>query len=301
MAEARALVRRTSSARRPLYRRRRGRFAGRTLLYLCAVGLTLAFLGPFVWTIGSSLKTAAETQSYPPKLWPDVPQWANYALVWTRVPFGIWLFNSVLVAFLVVLGNVLSSSLVAYAFARFRFPGRELLFMLLISTIMLPYEVTLIPTYLLFHYIKWLDTFRPLIVPAWLGGSAFGIFLLRQFFQTLPLDLDEAAKLDGAGHFRIYREIILPLSGPALATLAVISFVGEWDSFIHPLIFLNSQSKFTLAIGLRYFQTLPDLSGDPTEHLLMAASTMMSAPPILLYFLAQRYFVRGIVMSGIKG
>ncbi len=297
MAGMRTIARRD----RPVFARRPGWFAEWAFSYVVAVVLTVAFMGPFVWTVASSLKDAAEIQSYPPMLLPAVPQWGNYIRVWTEVPFGTWAFNSVLVATLSVTGAVLSSSLVAYSFARFRYPGRDVLFLLLLSTIMLPYEVTLIPTYLLFHYLKWLDTFRPLVVPAWLGGSAFGIFLLRQFFQTLPFDLDEAAKLDGAGHFRIYRDIILPLSGPALATLAVISFLGEWDSFIHPLIYLNSQSKFTLAIGLRYFQAVPDLYGDPTEHLLMAASVMVSTPPIILFFLAQRYFVRGIAMSGIKG
>jgi ABC-type glycerol-3-phosphate transport system permease component len=212
-----------------------------------------------------------------------------------------WIGNSVLVTALSVIGTVLSSSLVAYSFARFRYPGRDLFFTVVISTMLLPVEVTIIPTYLLFHYIRWLDTLKPLIVPSWLGGGPFAIFLLRQFFMTIPLDLDEAAKLDGASHFTIYWRLLLPLSGPALATLAVISFIGHWNAFLGPLIFLNSPEKYTLAIGLRYFQTLTDLITEPTEHLLMGASVIMAFAPIILFFTAQRYFVRGIVTSGIKG
>ena len=296
------MVSRAGAVRRPKALRRPSRLASQVFVHAGAVFLGCVFMGPFVWTVGSSLKHVSELQTYPPQLWPKVPQWRNYARIFQTVPYGMWVVNSFVVASLSVLGVVLSCSLAAYSFSRFRYPGREVLFMCVLGTMMLPSEVTLIPTYLLYYYVHWLDSFKPLIVPSFLGGSAFGIFLMRQFFLTLPLDLDEAAKLDGASHFRIYWNIIMPLSRPALATLAVITFIGQWDSFIQPLIFLNTQTKFTLAIGLRYYQESPDLDySEPTEHLLMGAATMMALPPLLLFFVAQRYFVRGIAMSGIKG
>jgi multiple sugar transport system permease protein len=168
---------------------------------------------------------------------------------------------------------------------------------------MLPSQVTLIPQYILFYRLGWIDTFQPLWVPAWFGGGAFNIFLLRQFLMSLPRDLDEAARVDGAGTFRVFWAILLPLCKPALAALAVISFLASWDDFLGPLIYLNSNEKFTLALGLRFFQTArgTEQGGAPTLHLLMAASVLAVVPPIILFFCAQRYFVRGIVLSGIKG
>ena len=198
---------------------------------------------------------------------------------------------------------MLSAAIVAYAFARFRFPGRDMLFMITLSTMMLPVEVTLIPLYLLFSKIGWLDSFKPLLVPSFFGGGAFLIFLLRQFIMSIPKDLDEAARIDGAGYLRIFFQIIMPLAVPALATAAILTFMGHWNDFLQPFLFLNTKSKYTLAVGIKYFQ---EVAGqvDSMEHrqnILMAASVMMTAPIILLFFVAQRYFVRGIVMSGIKG
>ena len=168
---------------------------------------------------------------------------------------------------------------------------------------MLPAEVTLIPLYLLFNKLKWLDSYLPLIVPAYFGGGAFLIFMMRQFFMTIPMDLDEAARIDGAGYLRIFFQILLPLAGPVLATAAVITFIGDWNAFLFPYIILNDKLKFTIGIGIKYFQTIASNidSMEPRENLLMAASLMMTAPIIVLFFVAQRYFVRGIVMSGIKG
>jgi ABC-type glycerol-3-phosphate transport system permease component len=279
------------------------RYAGRAVLYLVVIGAAALFTLPFLWTVLSSLKTPGELFAYPPVWFPKVPQPQNYAEVFERVPFARWLANTAIVALLATAGAVLSSALVGYSFARFRYPGRDLIFVLTLSTMMLPVEVTLIPLYLLFTKIGWLDSYKPLVVPSYFGGGAFLIFLMRQFFMSIPKDLDEAARIDGASYLRIFAQILIPLSVPALATAAIITFMGHWDSFLYPFIFLNDKLKFTIAVGIRYFQSVAGNadSMEHTEHLLMAASIMMTAPIILLFFVAQRFFVRGIVMSGIKG
>ena len=276
---------------------------GRTLLYVIAIAASILFMLPFAWTVFSSLKTPSELYMFPPKWLPATPRFENYAEVFAVAPFGRWLWNSVLVAVLATFGSVLSAAVTGYSFARFRYPGRDLIFLLTLSTLMLPAEVTLIPLYLLFNKLKWLDTYLPLIVPAYFGGGAFLIFMMRQFFMTIPMDLDEAARIDGAGYLRIFLQILLPLSGPVLATAAVITFIGDWNAFLFPYIILNDKLKFTIGIGIKYFQTIASNidSMEPRENLLMAASLMMTAPIIVLFFVAQRYFVRGIVMSGIKG
>lgn len=279
------------------------RMLGRALLYIVAIGSAAVFMIPFVWTVLSSLKTPNELFLYPPTWLPARPQPQNYVEVFNLVPFGLWTTNTLYVALISTFGAVLSSAIVAYSFARFRFPGRDLLFMLTLSTMMLPVEVTLIPLYLLFAKIRWLDSFKPLLVPSFFGGGAFLIFLMRQFIMTIPKDLDEAARIDGAGYLRIFFQIIMPLSVPALATAAILTFMGNWNEFLQPFIFLNDKNKYTLAIGIKYFQEVASQvdSMEHRQHLLMAASVMMTAPIILLFFIAQRYFVRGIVMSGIKG
>jgi multiple sugar transport system permease protein len=276
---------------------------GRGLLYIVVISTSILFMLPFMWTVFSSLKTPSELYVYPPTWLPARPQFDNYAEVFRRVPFGTWIGNTVLIAVTATFGSVLSAAIVGYSFARFRYPGRDVLFMITLSTMMLPVEVTLIPLYLLFAKLGWLDSFKPLIVPSFFGGGAFLIFLMRQFFMTIPKDLDEAARIDGAGYLRTFWQILLPLSVPALATAAILTFMGQWDSFLYPFIFLNTKEYFTLAVGIRYFQAVAGNADamEHTEHLLMAASVMMTAPIILLFFLAQRYFVRGIVMSGIKG
>jgi len=265
-----------------------------------------AFMTPFVWTLFSSFKDYTEVYKYPPTLLPKIWRWENYPFAWNLHPMGRWMINSVVVTTLSLVGTLLSSCLVAYSFAKFKYPGQSLLFWITLSTMMLPASITLIPQYLLFHKLKWLNTHLPLIVPSYFGGGAFNIFLLRQFFLTLPNDLSEAATIDGANSFKILYAIILPLSKPALATVAVIFILWSWDRFIEPLIYLNSPEKFTMAVGLKYFEragpgAYTTTAGMPIEHLLMAASVMMTAPIVVLFFLAQRYFVQGVVMSGIKG
>jgi multiple sugar transport system permease protein len=275
--------------------------AGRVLLYLIAVVIASFFMIPFLWTVGSSLKTSIEIRQFPPALLPAVPRLQNYVDIWNVVPLGTFFVNSAIVTLTSMVGQVASATLVAYGFSRFRFPGRDAIFLLVISTILLPREVVLIPTFLIFKGLGWLDTLLPLIVPSFFGGGAFFIFLLRQFFLTLPRELDEAAKIDGANSFQILTGILLPLARPALATTAIFSFLAHWNDFLEPLIYLNSPKNFTVALGLRYFQTLPNEAQEPREQLLMAASLVVTAPILIIFFLAQRYFVQGIVMSGIKG
>jgi multiple sugar transport system permease protein len=198
-------------------------------------------------------------------------------------------------------GVVVTSSLVAYSFARFEYRGRDLIFLATLGTMMLPAQVTLIPQFVLFNALGFINTLLPLWVPSWFGGGAFFIFLLRQFFLSLPTDLDEAALMDGANVLQVYWSILMPLCKPALATVAIISFIESWNDFLGPLIYLNTPDKFTVAVGLSFFQNVPEAAGEPLQHLLMAASVMAILPPLLLFFSFQRYFVQGIVLSGIKG
>lgn len=263
--------------------------------------MSIISIFPFLWTLGSSLKQPYEIFNYPPTLFPSVPQWVNYVTVFTIAPFFHWLLNSVFVVVASTLGVVVTSSLVAYSFARFRYRGRDVMFILTLGTMMLPAQITLIPQYVLFARMHWINTLYPLWVPLWFGGGAFYIFLLRQFFLSLPRELDEAALIDGAGYFRIFWNILAPLCVPAIATVMIISFIGTWGDFLSPLIYLNTPNEFTVAMGLYFFQNNPDLGGIPTQNLLMAASIVTVIPPVVLFFAMQRYFIQGVVLAGIKG
>ena len=271
------------------------------IVYGLMILLAVIFMFPFFWTVSSSLKEPYELMTFPPTWLPATPQWGNYARVVEKVPFVQWTMNTLFVVAISTLGTVLSASIVAYSFARFDYPGREAIFVVTLATMMLPAQVTLIPQFILFNKLGWINTLYPLWVPFVFGGGAFYIFLLRQFFRTLPRELDEAALIDGASYWRIFVSILMPLAKPALATVAVISFIGHWNDFVNPLIYINSPDKFTLALGLNYFKNVPEGAGLPTQHLLMAASVMVIIPVLILFFAAQRYFVQGIALSGIKG
>ena len=275
----------------------------RVSLYLIILALSVLFGFPLFWTVMSSLKTAAEMAAFPPVIIPDIFQWGNYNSVLhiSRIPVIFWVMNTFTVVILTTLGTVLTASIVAYSFARFEYRGRDAFFMITLATMMLPAEVTLIPQFILFYKLGWIDTLRPLWVPSWFGGGAFAIFLVRQFFLSLPRDLDEAALIDGAGYFRIFWSILLPLCKPIIATLGIITFIASWSDFLGPLIYLNSPAKFTISVGLRFFSNTPEVGGEPMQHLLMAACILSMIPTVALFFLGQRYFVQGIVMSGIKG
>ncbi len=277
------------------------RYLWRGVIYLFTIALGIIFMLPFIWTLSSAFKNPWELYIFPPTWIPQQPRPYNFVRVFEVVPFARWIYNSILVAFFNVMAQVLVASAVAFGFSRFKFVGRNVLFVMVLSTMMLPVHVTIIPTFLMFRYVGWLDTLLPLIVPAFFGGGAFNIFLLRQFFMTIPIDFDEAAYVDGASSFTIFAKLIMPLSKPAVSTVAIFAFLGSWNNFLGPLIFLNSARNFTVSLGINYFKVAPLDAGEPRDHLLMAASVLITLPGIILFFAAQRYFISGIVMSGIKG
>jgi multiple sugar transport system permease protein len=227
--------------------------------------------------------------------------WQNYAETWTLVPFWRWALNSTLVTVVTMGGQICSATVVADGFSRFDFTGRGVLVIILMGTMIVPSEVTIIPQFLLFKGLGWLNTYLPLIAPSSFGGSAFTIFLLRQFFLTLPRDLDDAAEIDGAGTRRVLVQILVPRSKPALATMAIFALVSSWNDFFGPLIYLHTEDLLTVALGLYFFKSLPTPSGPVLMQLLMAAASMMTLPVVVVFFSMQRYFLQGIVLSGLKG
>jgi multiple sugar transport system permease protein len=264
-------------------------------------GLLLAggtlFSVPLLWTLSTALKSGEEYAREPARLWPRNPTLSNFPKAWSALPFPTFVANTIFIAVVCTVASVVTGSLVAYGFARFRFRFRGLLFGLMLGTMMLPGQVTQIPVFLLWRDLHAIDTFWPLIVPAFFGGGAFNVFLLRQFLQTIPRELDEAALIDGAGYLKIWWKVLLPNSGPAIATVAVFTFMANWDSFEGPLIYLNSSEKYTVSLGLRMFQ---DSYGTNFEQ-IMAASLLHIAPTVVLFFFAQRYFLKGISLTGLGG
>ncbi len=273
------------------------RISRQTLIYGLLLILGTAILLPFFWTVSSSFKPFGAPIRFPPEFIPKVFVWTNYPKVFVMIPFLNFFKNSVIVSGLAVLGELLSASLVAYSFARLRFPGRNALFIVVLTTMMIPFPVTMVPTFIVFKLLGAIGTFIPLVLPPYFG-PAFSIFLLRQFFLTINPELDEAAKVDGANEFTIYWLIILPLAKPALATIAIFSFMANWNDFLGPLIYLNNSELYTLALGVNY---LRNFRGGGDLSVQMAASVMFMAPCILLYFIAQRNIVQGIVTTGLKG
>jgi len=273
-----------------------GRAARATVYATLVTGAALCLL-PLLWTISTSLKSPEEIARDPSRLIPRHFAPENFAKAWTALPFTAFVTNTIFVTAVNTVATVLTAALVAYGFARFRFRGRNLLFYMMLGTMMLPSQVTMVPVFMIWRGMHAIDTYWPLIVPTFLGGGAFNIFLLRQFFLTIPREIDEAAMLDGASYFRIWWKVLLPLSAPALATVAIFSFIGNWDSFDGPLIYLNSSEKYTVALGLRMFQ---DSYSNETEQ-LMAASLIHILPMILIFFLAQRYFLKGVALTGMGG
>jgi ABC-type glycerol-3-phosphate transport system permease component len=280
---------------------RRGRNQVQTVLtYLLLTFAGLVFAFPLFWTISSSLQTWQELRSFEPHLLPSIPQWGNYARVFQSVPFARWMGNSFLITAITIPGVIITGSLTAYSFARFDYAGKEFWFVLMLGTLMIPSQVTLIPQYVLFFNLRLINTYVPLTIGAWLGGGAFMIFLLRQFIMSIPRDLDEAALMDGASPFRILWGVLLPLMKPALTTVAILQFLGDWNEFFAPFIYLSRVDLFTAAVGLRFFQNIPLETTDPRDHLLMAAASVMTIPVITLFAVAQRYFIQGVVLSGLK-
>ncbi|MBC8108888.1 MAG: carbohydrate ABC transporter permease [Anaerolineae bacterium] len=270
------------------------------LIVICAFGMI-----PFLWMLSTSLKTQESAMEFPPRMLPKPVVVDNY---WTilssdRLNFLLWTRNTVIIAVLAVSGTVISSAIVAYGFARIQFRGRGVLFAIMLATMMIPFQVTMVPLFRIFRFlgdttgIAWLGTSKPLWVPAWFG-SAFSIFLMRQFFLTIPTELSEAARIDGCSEFGIFTRIILPLAKPALAVVALFSFMANWNDFLAPLVYMQRPEQFTLALGLQSFQSQ---NGGTPWHLLMAASVLVILPVIVLFFLAQKTFIEGIATTGVKG
>lgn len=279
--------------------RRRPREGVRVLFtYGILVVGAFIFLLPLFWMITTSLKTQAEVYVFPPTFFPETFRWQNFPEGWTYegMQWTQWLLNTLFITAVVMAGTLISATLCGYGFARISFPGRDVWFIMVLASIMLPGTVTLIPLFVGYHRIGWLDTFLPLTVPAFFGGGAFNIFLMRQFFKGIPVELEEAAIMDGASRFRILWQIFVPLSRPVFATIAVFTFQGVWNDFFGPLIFLSSQEHYTLALGITFFKGLYR-----TEiTYMMAMSFLMVIPMIVVFFFAQKLMIRGVVLTGIK-
>lgn len=281
---------------RPWWNRRTQRIIGHVLGHMVMISLAIIFLIPLFWMLSTALKDRAQTWLFPPKWIPNPVVWSNFPRVFQVGPFLLFIRNTLIILFWNIIGQVFSTSLVAYGFARLRFPGRDFLFMVMIATLMIPYQVTLIPTFLLFKAFNWIDTYLPLTVPAF-TGSAFFIFLMRQYMMTIPLELDDAARIDGCNRLQVLLRILLPLCKPPLTLVVVFTFLGVWNDFLGPLIFLNQTEKFTLAIGLSLLRG----RAGTDYNLLMAAALMAVIPVLLIYFFAQRHIIGGIASVGLKG
>lgn len=266
----------------------------RRVATLVAVAGALVVLVPLAWMVSTSFKLESEVFRTPIEWLPSSPRPENYSEAVTQIPFWRYFLNSTLVAVPVVAGTVLSSVAVAYAFARMRAPGLRWLFLLVLAGVMLPAEVTLVPSFLLFNSVGWVGTYLPLIVPAWLGGGAFNIFLLRQYFLTIPREQEEAARVDGHGFLSILLRVVVPQSWPAISVVAAFQFVGVWNDFVGPLLYLTDQDSYTLPLGLAFYR---DIYSTQWAH-LMAASTLALLPCVVVFFLAQRAFTEGVVVTG---
>ncbi|HZR42142.1 MAG TPA: carbohydrate ABC transporter permease [Ktedonobacteraceae bacterium] len=265
----------------------------RAVIYILLIVLALIFLAPLLWMLSTALKTEGDVSLFPPIIVSNPPQWFNFVTALSKVPIPQYMLNTVAYCAITIVGDLLSSSLVAYAFAHVRFRYREIVFILVLATMMIPYQVMIIPQFLLFRSLGWIDTYLPLIVPTFFG-SPFLIFLLRQSFRMLPRELVEAAKLDGANHLVIWSRIILPLSKPALAAVAIFSFMYHWNDLIGPLIYLNTNEEYPISLGLAQYTAA---FGATQWNMLMAASLVALIPCILVFFFSQRYMVQGITVA----
>ena len=306
-----------SAVRRQKGRARAARRLKSSAIHFVLIAGGIAVMIPFFWMVSSSLKPDWEIFQMPPTWLPEEPLWDNYytALTGQRRgpipdagggragigwPFSHYMGNTLYITIMVLIGRLLAGSLAAYGFARLRFPGRDVLFPIMLSTMMIPGHVTMIPIYMIWKELGGVDTYWPLIVPVWFGGGAFFVFLLRQFIMSIPREYDDAARIDGCGWFGIYGRIILPMARPALGTVAIFSFMGTWNDFMGPLIYINTQKRFTATVALHLFQGSSS-AARPLWNLIMAASVITMLPPLLLFFFAQRYYIQGVVVSGIKG
>jgi multiple sugar transport system permease protein len=269
----------------------------KVLTWVLLLAGAVLMLMPLIWMLSSSLKLETRVFEYPPRLIPRPARFQNYVDALTYKPFHLYLRNTL---FLVVMNEIavlVTSSFCAYGFARVNFKGRNFWFSVLMAVMMLPNIVLMVPQFVIFSRLKWIDTFLPLVVPPFFGGGAFNIFLLRQFFRSIPEDLADAARIDGCNEFMIYARVMLPLAKPALTTVAIFTFISTWNNFMGPLLYFNSSENYTVSIGLAMFRSVMRTRWD----LLMAASAAMTLPMIAVFFAAQRYFVQGVVLTGLKG
>ena len=273
------------------------RAISRTLLYLILISASICCITPFLWMVSTSFKSMNEAFQMPPTFIPKEWVFKNYPEGWNYADFSRYTINTVIIAITATVGVIISASLVAYGFSRFKARFSGLLFTIMLATIMLPSQVTLIPQYMLYTKLRWIDTYLPLIVPAWVGGGTFNIFLFVQFFRTMPKELDEAAIVDGANSFQTYIYILLPSVKPVILAIGVMSLVYNWNDFFHPLIYLNSMNKYTIAIGLQFFSSV---YGTMRVGMMMAVATVALIPVLLIFFICQKYFIEGIKMSGLK-
>lgn len=272
---------------------------GKIFIYSLLIFTSIIMLFPLFWMISTSLKSIVEISTFPPIWFPPKPQWENYSKALTFQPFGLYAKNTIIIAFFYIIGNVFSATFVGYGFARLRFPGKNALFIILLSTMMMPKIVTLIPLFLIFKKLGWINTFLPLTVPAFLG-EAFFIFIMRQFFQSIPQDLVDAARIDGASELGIWWRIMMPLAQPAIVSIIIFSFQRTWNDVLPPLIYLTDPKKITLSVGLLAFTAG---TGEAVQywHWMMAASFTMILPMAVIFLIAQKQFVQGVVTSGLKG
>lgn len=259
-------------------------------------GVAILFLIPLLWMLSSSLKPTYQIFETPPRWIPNPPRWENYSEALTTLPFAHYFRNTAVITLLTIVGHLLSCTLIAYAFARLRAPGRDALFVVMLATMMLPYPVTMTPLYVIFNRLGWINTILPLTAPAFLG-SAFYIFLMRQFFMTIPRDFEDAARIDGANTLQIIGRIMAPMAMPALATVTIFTFQATWNDFLAPLIYLQRPELYTVTLGLQFFRS----TYTTNWAYLMAASLVTTLPVIVVFFAAQRYFIEGITLTGVKG
>jgi ABC-type glycerol-3-phosphate transport system permease component len=269
------------------------------ILVILVIGAIIMF-APFAFLISSSLKTEIQVFQFPIQWIPNPVRWQNYADALTQKPFTLYFGNTMIIVIFNQIAILGTASLCGYSLARIDFPGRDFWFGVALATMMLPYYVTMVPQFILFSRLGWIDTFSPLIIPYFFGGGAFNIFLFRQFFKTIPEDFSDAARMDGCSEFGIFWRIFVPLSTPVFITVSIFTFMASWNDFIGPLLYINSPEKFTVALGLATYRSMLGV-GRTRWDLLMAASVAMTAPIVLLFFILQRYFIKGVVMSGIKG
>lgn len=287
-----------SSARLRTVSGKSAKWFNKCLIYVIVTFLAAVILLPFFWMVSTALQAEGDIFAWPPQWIPSPPQWHNFVEAWTAMPFNSYLFNTIFIVVLGIIAELASATVVAYGFARFRFPGSELLFLILLATMMLPFHVTLIPTFLIWQKFGLVGQFDPLVLRAWTAWGPFYIFLLRQFFMTLPRELDDAAEIDGSNFWQTFVYIMLPQVKPALLAVAIFAFRGYWNDFLGPLIYLSDMKLYTLNVGMYFF--MGGVNEAPQWNYLMAMSTLVALPVILLFFMAQRYFIEGITFTGIK-